>query len=34
MACATPGLAKPKVMVVIKEKVVGLFGTTGWETVG
>jgi hypothetical protein len=26
--------ARPKVMVVIDEKVAGLFGTTGWETVG
>jgi hypothetical protein len=34
MACAMPSLAKPKVMVVIEEKVAGLFGTTGWETVG
>jgi hypothetical protein len=25
---------KPKVMVVIEEKVAGVFGTTGWETVG
>jgi hypothetical protein len=25
---------KPKVMVVIDEKVAGVFGTTGWETVG
>jgi hypothetical protein len=25
---------KPKVMVVIEEKVAGIFGTTGWETVG
>src|SRR5262245_55729914 len=28
------GLAKPKVMVVIEEKVAGVFGTTGWETIG
>ncbi len=25
---------KPKVMVVMDEKVAGIFGTTGWETVG
>lgn len=25
---------KPKVMIVIDEKVAGVFGTTGWETVG
>jgi hypothetical protein len=25
---------KPKVMVVIDEKVAGVFGTTGWETIG
>lgn len=25
---------KPKVMVVMEEKVAGVFGTTGWETVG
>ena len=25
---------KPKVMVVIEEKVAGVFGTTGWEVVG
>lgn len=25
---------KPKVMVVIEEKVAGIFGTTGWEAVG
>jgi hypothetical protein len=25
---------KPKVMVVIEEKVAGIFGTTGWEVVG
>jgi hypothetical protein len=25
---------KPKVMVVIVEKVTGLYGTTGWETIG
>jgi len=25
---------KPKVMVVIEEKVMGVFGTTGWEVVG
>ena len=34
MAGATPSLAKPKVMMVIEEKVAGIFGTTGWETVG
>ena len=34
MVCAAPGLAKPKVMVIIEEKVAGIFGTTGWETVG
>ncbi|HEY2988781.1 MAG TPA: hypothetical protein VGL11_13705 [Candidatus Binatia bacterium] len=27
-------MEKPKVMVVIEEKVAGVFGTTGWETVG
>ncbi len=25
---------KPKVLVVIEEKVAGVFGTTGWETIG
>ncbi len=25
---------KPKVMIVVDEKVAGVFGTTGWETVG
>jgi hypothetical protein len=25
---------KPKIMVVMEEKVAGVFGTTGWETVG
>lgn len=27
-------IEKPKVMVVIEEKVAGIFGTTGWEAVG
>jgi hypothetical protein len=27
-------MAKPKVMVVMEEKVAGVFGTTGWENVG
>jgi hypothetical protein len=27
-------IGKPKVMVVMEEKVAGVFGTTGWETVG
>ncbi len=33
---AVPAVAadKPKVVVVIDEKVAGVFGTTGWETVG
>jgi hypothetical protein len=39
--CLTPlhgafaqGVEKPKVLVVIEEKVAGVFGTTGWETIG
>jgi hypothetical protein len=27
-------LNKPKVMIVMEEKVAGVFGTTGWETIG
>jgi hypothetical protein len=34
MAYAATSIAMPKVMVVIEEKVAGIFGTTGWETVG
>ncbi len=26
--------ARPKVMIVVDEKVAGMFGTTGWETIG
>ncbi len=33
-AAAGPPVEKPKVMVVIEEKVAGIFGTTGWEVVG
>ncbi len=33
-AFAQQPIDKPKVMVIIEEKVAGLFGTTGWETVG
>jgi hypothetical protein len=32
--CQAQVAGKPKVMVVIEEKVAGIFGTTGWETVG
>jgi hypothetical protein len=34
MAFAAASMAMPKVMVIIEEKVAGIFGTTGWETVG
>ena len=33
-AATGPAGERPKVMVVIEEKVGGIFGTTGWETVG
>ena len=34
VAAVAAAADKPKVMVVIEEKVAGIFGTTGWETVG